>query len=280
MNASLLLVALLAQAEPQIEVISARYDEENGRFLVLGSVSDLPDETVVAGAMSLGKSSHLWARANPEGGVFRLEFSTDGRKPIDGHYEVRLLLRPEDQDPEAASPDVAIARREFDVGTPEGAKRDSARLREEDLAAIEAIRTLFVGCAKKSIEARGAKRIKLWEEYALPDRHAWTTFTKLREASHARDGALYLHPSPARQNALAAVFGCWEKWFFSLWTETCQALNAPIPTEVEEVGDGGQFRLDSCENSLRRAAKTSYELLDAQQRPWKSGLAGDEDPGE
>ncbi|MEK7866983.1 MAG: hypothetical protein AAB434_09900, partial [Planctomycetota bacterium] len=256
MIASLLLAALLAQAEPEIEVISARYDEENGRFLVLGSVSDLPDETVVAGALSVGKSSHAWSRANPEGGVFRLEFPTDGRKPIAGRYEVRLLLRPEDQAPETASPDVAIARREFDVGTAEEAARDAARLREEDLAAIEELRATFVECAKKSIEARGARRIQLWEGYALPEKHAWTTFTKLREASQARDGALYLHPSPARQNALAAVLGCWEKWFFSLWTETCQALHAPLPKDVGEVGDGGQFRLDSCENSLRRAAKT------------------------
>ncbi len=274
----LLLAALLAQAEPQIEVISARYDDENGKFLVLGSVSDLPDETVVAGALSVGKSSHAWARANPEGGVFRMEFPTDGRKPVAGLYEVRLLLRPEDQAPETASPDVALARREFDVGEPADAAKDAARLREEDLAAIDALRALFLECAKKSLSARGAKRVKLWEEYALPEKHAWTTFSKLREASQARDGALYLHPSPARQNALAAVFGCWEKWFFSLWTETCQALHAPIPKEVGEVGDGGQFPRDSCEHSLRGAAKTAYELLEAQSRPWKSGLDGDEDP--
>lgn len=280
MNALLLLTCLLAQAGPQIEVISARYDEATGRFLVLGSVSNLPDETVVAGALSTGRSSHAWARAMPEGGVFRMEFTTDGRRPVAGRYEVRLLLRPEDQDPDSALPDVAIARREFDVGSSEQAARDAARLREEDLATIEALRTLFVECARRAIAAKETRRIKVWAEYALPDRHAWTTFVKLREASQARDGEIYLHPSPARQNALATVFACWEKWFFALWSETCNALGATLPKEVGELGDGGKFPRDSCEISLRQAAKTAYELLDTSARSWKSGLDGGVDPGD
>ncbi|GEM_PF-3595106 len=275
----LIVSALLAQVPREnrfLQVTSASYDAERGRFVAEGKFAGLPASSILAASVGFPDVAPLWTRCTPEGGAFRMEIATEGREVLPGRYTVRVLVRPEDQDPTAAPLPKGVGEvgLEVLVGTPDAAKQARSRLVKEDLAVLEELRKLLATAGEASRAARQAQSLGPLKAKAFPDAVVWKRFVELRVAQGARDLKLFLHPVPAQQQAMAAVFGTWEKWFLSMWEETAKQVRVEIPEEVVQIGAGALPDRALVEDELRDVASVAYASLGARSVAWKSGLPG------
>ncbi len=278
----LLVSALLAQVPREnrfLQVKSASYDAEHGRFVAEGNVAGLPAGAILAASVGLPDVPPLWTRGTPEGGTFRLEIATDGREVLPGRYEVRVQVRPEDQDPTAPPlpKGLGVVGLDTMVGSADAAKQARSRLVKEDLAALEELRRLLATAGEASRAARQAQSLGPLKAKAFPEGVVWKRFAELRDAQGARDLKLFLHPAPAEQQSMAAVFGTWEKWFLSMWEETAAQVRVELPEEIGQLGAGGMFDRALVEDELRDVALAAYKSLGARSVEWKSGLPGPKD---
>lgn len=275
----LLAAALLAQVPREnrnLHLASASYDADHARFVAEGKVAGLPAGTILAASVALPDVPPLWTRGTASDGVFRLEVATEQREVLPGRYLVRVVARPEDQDPAAPPLPKGLGEVGMDVmvGSADAAKQARARLAKEDLATVEELRKLHVSLGEAARTARGAQSLGPLKAKAFPDGALWKHFVELREAQGARDLKLFLHPVPAQQQAVAQVFGTWEKWFLAVWEETASEVRASLPEEILQIGAGGQIDRKIVEAELRDVAETAYETLASRPVEWRSGLPG------